>query len=51
MEQQERQITIIQAAIVLISAIIGVGVLALSLFTVRAAESGAPLVTLLGSII
>lgn len=36
-----------QAAAVLISTIIGVGVLPLPLFAVRAADSGAPLVTLL----
>lgn len=46
-----RQVTMIQAAIILISTIIGVGVLALSLFAVRAADSGAPLVTLLGIVI
>lgn len=43
-----RQITFIQATAVLISTIIGVGVLPLPLFGVRAADSGAPLVTLLG---
>ncbi|XEC92898.1 endospore germination permease [Paenibacillus tarimensis] len=43
-----RQITVIQAAAVLISTIIGVGVLALPVFAVRGADSGAPLVTLLG---
>ncbi|MGG1517027.1 endospore germination permease [Paenibacillus oryzisoli] len=46
--EHPRQITVIQAAIILISTIIGVGVLALSLFAVRAADSGAPLVTLMG---
>ncbi|UKS30956.1 spore germination protein [Paenibacillus sp. HWE-109] len=46
--EQPRQITVIQAAIILISSIIGVGVLALSLFGVRAADSAAPLVTILG---
>ncbi|SDN18686.1 spore germination protein [Paenibacillus sp. yr247] len=46
-----RQVTVIQAAIVLISTIIGVGVLALSLFAVRAADSGATLVTVLGILI
>lgn len=46
-----RQVTMIQAAIVLISTIIGVGVLALSLFAVRAADSGAPLVTFIGILI
>jgi spore germination protein len=43
-----RQITVIQAAAILISTIIGVGVLPLPLFAVRAADTGAPLVTLLG---
>jgi spore germination protein len=43
-----RQVTAIQAAIILFSTIIGVGVLALSLFAVRSADSGGPLVTLLG---
>lgn len=42
-----RQITLIQAAGILISTIIGVGVLSLPLFAVRAADAGAPLVTLL----
>jgi spore germination protein len=42
-----RQITTIQAAAILISTIIGVGVLPLPLFAVRAGGSGAPLVTLL----
>ncbi|AFC30459.1 GerAB/ArcD/ProY family transporter [Paenibacillus mucilaginosus] len=43
-----RQITVIQATSVLISTIVGVGVLPLPLFAVRAADTGAPLVTLLG---
>jgi spore germination protein len=43
-----RQITMIQAAAILVSTIIGVGVLQIPLFAVRAADSGAPLVTLLG---
>jgi spore germination protein len=43
-----RQITAIQSSAILASTIIGVGVLALPLFAVRAADSGAPLVTLLG---
>jgi spore germination protein len=43
-----RQITTIQAAIVLFSTIIGVGVLALSLFAVRSAGTGGPLITLSG---
>ncbi|CAG7638355.1 endospore germination permease [Paenibacillus allorhizosphaerae] len=45
--QFTRQITTIQAAAILVSTIIGVGVLPLPLFAVRAADSGAPLVTLL----
>ncbi|NQX61385.1 GerAB/ArcD/ProY family transporter [Paenibacillus qinlingensis] len=49
--ENPRQITAIQAAIILISTIIGVGVLSLSLFAVRAADSGAPLLTLLGFLI
>lgn len=49
--EHPRQITVIQAAIILISTMIGVGVLALSLFAVRAADSGAPLVTLFGFVI
>ncbi|WP_372812844.1 endospore germination permease [Paenibacillus sp.] len=43
-----RQVTVIQATAVLISTIIGVGVLPLPLFAARAADTGAPLVTLLG---
>lgn len=46
-----RQITTLQAAAVLISTIIGVGVLSLPLFAVRSADSGAPLVTLIGILI
>src|SRR5690554_4495040 len=46
-----KTITVIQAAAILISTIIGVGVLPLPLFAVRAADSGAPLVTLLGATI
>ncbi|KIL40811.1 spore gernimation protein [Gordoniibacillus kamchatkensis] len=46
-----RQITAIQAAAILISTIIGVGVLPLPLFAVRDGNSGAPLLTLLGGII
>ncbi|MEC0231996.1 GerAB/ArcD/ProY family transporter [Paenibacillus alba] len=49
--EQARQVTVIQAAIILISTIVGVGVLALSLFAVKAADSAAPLVTLMGIII
>ncbi len=44
--ESNRQITMIQAAAILVSTIIGVGVLALPLFTVKAANSGATLVTL-----
>lgn len=40
------QITMIQAAAVLISSVIGVGVLPLPLFAVTAANTGAPLITL-----
>ncbi|WP_099352621.1 GerAB/ArcD/ProY family transporter [Fredinandcohnia onubensis] len=43
-----REITVIQATTILISTIIGVGLLALPLFAVRTADTGAPLVTLLG---
>jgi spore germination protein len=46
-----RQITTIQAAIIVFSTIIGVGILALSLFAVRSGDSGGPLVTLSGIII
>jgi spore germination protein len=46
-----RQITNIQAAAILTSTIIGVGVLALPRFGVRAADTGAPLVTLLGAVL
>lgn len=46
-----RQITMIQAAIILISTIIGVGVLPLPLFAVRAADAGGPLATLLAVLI
>jgi len=41
-----RDITIVQATAILISTIIGVGVLPLPLFAVRAAETGAPMATL-----
>ncbi|MBD0379571.1 GerAB/ArcD/ProY family transporter [Paenibacillus sedimenti] len=40
-----KQVTTIQAAAILISTIIGVGVLPLPLFAVRSANTGAPLVT------
>jgi len=46
-----RQITTIQAAAILVSSIIGVGVLPLPLFGVHAAESGAPLITLISTLI
>lgn len=46
--EEKRQITVIQTAAILVSTIIGVGVLPLPLFAVRAGDSGAPLVTLLG---
>jgi spore germination protein len=46
-----RQITAIQAAAILISTIIWVGVLPRPLFAVRAADTGAPLATLLAVII
>jgi spore germination protein len=46
-----RQITNIQAAAILTSTIIGVGVLPLPLFGVNAADTGAPLVTLLGAML
>jgi len=42
-----KQVTTIQAAAILISTVIGVGVLPLPLFAVRSANTGAPLVTLL----
>lgn len=46
-----RQITTIQAASILISTIIGVGVLPLPLFAVRGAGTGAPLLTLLAALL
>lgn len=46
--EDSREVTTLQAATVLISTIIGVGVLPLPLFAVRAGETGAPFVTLLG---
>lgn len=49
--EHPRQITAIQAAAILISTIIGVGVLPLPLFAVKAANTGAPLVTLLAVMI
>ncbi|MFD0711394.1 endospore germination permease [Paenibacillus sp. GCM10027626] len=49
--EHQRQITVFQAIAILVSTIIGVGVLPLPLFAVRAADSGAPLVTLIGVLI
>lgn len=46
-----REMTVVQATAILISTIIGVGVLPLPHFTVRAANTGAPLVTFLGTVI
>lgn len=46
--EDSREVTTLQAATVLISTIIGVGVLSLPLFAVRAGETGAPFVTFLG---
>ncbi|MGX6443368.1 GerAB/ArcD/ProY family transporter [Neobacillus sp. K501] len=46
-----KQITTLQATTILISTIIGVGVLPLPLFAVRAGETAAPLVTLTGIIL
>ncbi|AXF56354.1 GerAB/ArcD/ProY family transporter [Salicibibacter kimchii] len=43
-----RQLSVYQATAILVSAIIGVGVLPLPLFAARAADTGAPLVTFLG---
>ncbi|WP_169081470.1 endospore germination permease [Paenibacillus sp. PL91] len=48
---ESRQITVMQAAAILVSTIIGVGVLAMPLFAVQAADSGAPLVTMLGTLL
>lgn len=42
------EVTVIQAAAIIVSSIIGVGVLPLPLFAVRAAGAGAPLATMLG---
>lgn len=47
--EHPRQISVLQAAAILVSTIIGVGILPLPLFAVRAADSGAPLATLLGT--
>ncbi|SFT07433.1 GerAB/ArcD/ProY family transporter [Paenibacillus sp. BC26] len=46
-----RTITTLQSSAILVSTIIGVGVLPLPLFAVRAGDAGAPLVTLLGAIV
>src|SRR4051794_18995390 len=43
-----KEITTLQTTTIIISTIIGVGVLPLPLFAVRAGETGAPLVTLAG---
>lgn len=48
---QSRQITVLQTAAILVSTIIGVGVLSLPLFAVRAADSAAPIVTLFGILV
>lgn len=48
---KSRSVTVFQAAAILVSTIIGVGVLPLPLFAVNAADSGAPLVTLLGFVV
>ncbi|MFF2890613.1 endospore germination permease [Paenibacillus sp. NPDC057967] len=48
---QTRQITVLQTAAILVSTIIGVGVLSLPLFAARAADSAAPIVTLFGIIV
>ncbi|MCA0753963.1 spore germination protein [Paenibacillus sp. N4] len=49
--EEKRQITAIQTAAIIVSTIIGVGVLPLPLFAVRAGDSAAPLVTLLGMLL
>ncbi|WP_042461992.1 GerAB/ArcD/ProY family transporter [Neobacillus dielmonensis] len=49
--ENTRPITTYQAAAILISTIIGVGVLPLPLFAVQAGDTGAPLVTLLGMVL
>lgn len=46
-----RQITMIQATTILVSTIIGVGILPLPLFAVRDVGSGAPMVTLAGTLL
>lgn len=42
---EQRQITVLQASAITISTIVGVGVLALPLSAVKAADAGAPFVT------
>ncbi|MFD2328646.1 endospore germination permease [Cohnella sp. GCM10020058] len=51
MTKTTRDVTGLQASAVLVSTIIGVGVLPLPLFAVRAADTGGPLVTLLACIL
>ncbi|WP_148505294.1 GerAB/ArcD/ProY family transporter [Paenibacillus beijingensis] len=46
--ESPRQITVLQATAIVVSTIIGVGVLALPSIAVKVADTGAPLVTLLG---
>ncbi|MEK3720638.1 GerAB/ArcD/ProY family transporter [Paenibacillus sp. FSL H8-0034] len=46
-----RQVTNIQAAAILSSTIVGVGVLRLPLYGVKVADTGAPLITLLGALL
>lgn len=46
-----REITVLQAAIIVVSSIIGVGILALPRLAVLSADTVAPLVTLLGTVI
>lgn len=46
-----REITFLQAAAVLISTIIGVGVLSLPVIAVKAVDTGAPLLTFIGTMI
>lgn len=46
--EKPKEITVLQTSCILLSTIIGVGVLPLPLFAVRAGSTGAPLVTLLG---
>jgi len=49
--EDTREVTTLQATTILISTIIGVGVLTLPLFAVQAGETGAPLVTLSGIVL